>query len=365
MAFAITGMMEGARNYVEKVGSVTPGEKVLIVTQASQDDDVPSALAGAANQAGADVTIMVLEDIEPTVGSRIVGRDVPQELKDVVQHYDVVFDALLGFIHPNEEFINKPMMENGLRWVWPPYYSHTLNSDYSRFPPEIIFRMIEKDFAIIRDANRIRVTDPKGTDVTADIELNSMAWGMGKVRDVGGMAKGTFANPGGIIGQVHNLPDANGEAYFDNMDIATEPGDEPAYWRIEDSWVVEISGPRTEPWQRMAEEDEKATLFSEIMWGYNPKMPIRENWPEYEPVTRHAGVLHMAIGSPLSRGRGDPEKTSDHPLAHTHGLILEPSVYIDGEPIVEDGRLLRLDDPEIRELAGEFGDPDKVLAEAE
>jgi len=365
MTYEIAPMVEGAVNHLVDMGTVSPGESVLVLTQLSQDDQVPAAYAAAARQAGADATIMVVDDLEATVGTRIMGKDVPDHVKQAMWNYDVVVDALLNFIHPNEEFINKPMMENGLRWIWGPYRTKTLNAPYSRFPAELIYAMIEKDYEIVTNGDRIRVTDPKGTNISADIDTGFIASGTGVVRGLRSMHPGMFITPSGIIGQIHNLPNANGEVYFDNMDIATEPGDEPAHWRVEDSWIVEIDGPKTEPWQRMAEEDARATLFSEIMWSYNPKQSIKDNWPEYEPVTRHAGVVHMAIGSPPSRGGGDPEKTSSHPLAHTHGLLLEPSVYIDGEPIVEDGRLQRLDDPEIRELASKYGDPDEVLREVE
>jgi len=49
---------------------------------------------------------------------------------------------------------------------------------------------------------------------------------------------------------------------------------------------------------------------------------------------------------------------------HWDGVLLPPfSVSVDGRPIIENGRLKALDDPEIREEAQKFGNPDKVLAE--
>lgn len=365
MTYEITGMMEGARHYVRDIANVQPGERVLVLTDTNQDDDVAAAYAGAARQLRAEAAVLVIEEIEPTIDIRIMNKDIPRHVKDVVWNYDVVINALRGFIHPNEEFLNKPMMETGLRFVWGPQYSHTLNSEYSRFPPEIMYAMIQKDYEIQRNGQQYHVTDPKGTDIVADVVPGKLPHGTGTVTGARSMRKGGFITPGGIIGQVHNLPNANGDVYFDNMDIVTEPGDEPAHWRVEDSWVVEIDGPGTEPWQRMAEADAAATLFTEIMWAYNPKQSIRANWPRYEPVTRHAGVLHMAIGSPPSRGGGDPDRTSTHPLAHTHGLLLEPTLTIDGHTIIDEGRLTRLDDPEIRELARKYGNPDEVLSEVE
>jgi len=39
-------------------------------------------------------------------------------------------------------------------------------------------------------------------------------------------------------------------------------------------------------------------------------------------------------------------------------------IISDGVAIVERGRLKTLDDPEIREIAKKYGDPDRLLAEA-
>lgn len=73
--------------------------------------------------------------------------------------------------------------------------------------------------------------------------------------------------------------------------------------------------------------------------------------------------MHMAIGSPPSRARGDAETASTHHLAHTHGLLMKPTVYVDNEPIIIDGHAVVLDDPEIREIAKKYGDPDELLKE--
>jgi len=44
--------------------------------------------------------------------------------------------------------------------------------------------------------------------------------------------------------------------------------------------------------------------------------------------------------------------------------MFQSTILADGIPIVERGRLKALDDPEIRELASQYGEPDQVLAEA-
>lgn len=48
---------------------------------------------------------------------------------------------------------------------------------------------------------------------------------------------------------------------------------------------------------------------------------------------------------------------------HLDGLIVKPSIFLDGEPIMTDGHLVVLDLPEVREVAARFGDADELLRE--
>ena len=49
------------------------------------------------------------------------------------------------------------------------------------------------------------------------------------------------------------------------------------------------------------------------------------------------------------------------PRLSPDGAIFHSSVWIDGQPVTENGRLLLLQDPELRELAAQYGDPYELL----
>ncbi len=49
---------------------------------------------------------------------------------------------------------------------------------------------------------------------------------------------------------------------------------------------------------------------------------------------------------------------------HTHGHLLKCSLWVDEEPCIVDGRLVVFDDPEVRQVAAKYGDPDKLFEEA-
>jgi hypothetical protein len=46
---------------------------------------------------------------------------------------------------------------------------------------------------------------------------------------------------------------------------------------------------------------------------------------------------------------------------HLDGFVLNPTIEIDSDPVVERGKLTFLDDPEIRSVADKYGDPDRLL----
>jgi len=72
-------------------------------------------------------------------------------------------------------------------------------------------------------------------------------------------------------------------------------------------------------------------------------------------------VIHLAIGWSFHFHRGRPQP--ELPSNHRDFEIYLPTYYLDGVKIVDNGHLLALDDPEIREVAAKYGDPDLLLRE--
>ena len=83
------------------------------------------------------------------------------------------------------------------------------------------------------------------------------------------------------------------------------------------------------------------------------------NAPEFERE-RAAGTTYLGIDGTGPGGQIDRTKPG---FSHLDMIFDTPSVYIDGNIIVKDRRLLLLEDPELLEFAKKFGDPKKVLAQ--
>ena len=364
MSYKLTDLMEGAMNFVQGYGNVRRGEEVLVLTETAQDPLLSEAYAAAVRALGAKVYVLVMEEMRPKFGHRLFEDQIPPLLVQAFASVDVCINALRSFIHTNDGWLNRACIENGSRWIWPPLTVKELASPYGRFPAELAFALARKDYEKVARSKEVKVTDPKGTDITANIDLVYTVKGYaGMVRGAQTMIPGAWVGPNPVIGFIHRIPNARGTVYADMNELDLRKLDQPFSWEVEDGWVVKVEGETTEPWQEMIKEDKKFGLFSEIMWTYNPKQNIDEVWPDYDSITRKTGIVHMAIGSPPSRARGDMETASTHHLAHTHLLLIKPTVYVDDEPIIIDGHAVVLDDPEIRELAKKFGDPDELLSE--
>jgi hypothetical protein len=84
--------------------------------------------------------------------------------------------------------------------------------------------------------------------------------------------------------------------------------------------------------------------------------------PETSPALWHRGkhnhpsVFHFHLG-------GSKEVTGyDYQyMWHVSVELDSPTFYIDGEPLLQNGRFAVLDDQKIREMAAAYGDPDDLL----
>jgi hypothetical protein len=81
-----------------------------------------------------------------------------------------------------------------------------------------------------------------------------------------------------------------------------------------------------------------------------------------------SGVIHIGIGT-IPLGENEPwAQENGHLYGHIHLHLYLPTLEIhrpDGEVIsvIEKGRLTALDNPEVRDLAAEHGDPEELLRE--
>jgi hypothetical protein len=360
-----TDIIEGVQNYVVNWARVQRGEHVLVVADSIADRMVVDLIAAVAKGQGANVVVAWIDfnprqtqGAGPIIGAALQGADKLLRLNFALSHDKDTSQALQEY----------GVSMYGVCNPVPQFFA----SEAARFPVELTHAILHKTLEIVwrEKVTTVRVTDPKGTDVQAkgyakdwggDYMNSALRW------DMPGVYPRTF--PGAIVGLVPPFA-GEGVAIFDaysGIGICQEP----LKLTFEDNHCTHIEGGiEASKLRSMIRGIPGGNFLCEIMFGLNPK--IRSNAPlDQKPIPneaeRRAGNLHIGMGNrPLWSWVFEEMKGVKGPYRQSHldGFLVKPSVYVNGEPIIEGGHLTILDDPQVREVAKKYGDPEELLAEA-
>lgn len=368
-------------------GATKPGDRVLIGVDSQTDPDLPLAVATALREMGASVDIVTAQ-VEP----------------------DRRFEALdeLRVSMRREPWANNPRRWEGLPWVEElartrgydllihgkggaiPRVSHR----YEGFPwvvrdhfdapsnlfPRDVHRLInEKTWSRITSnaGSRLHLTDPEGTSLSLTILAAPFTdagrhdygltpkWGhlmahpptpIEREDDTTGVIAGTLSHFG---------------RPFPRIEVA-----------IENARMTGIrgGGDYGAAWQGL-EDESRGTQYPsfpepglfwiwEIAIGTNPKIVRPANIEMlssggFEWERRRAGIIHCGIGT---RWRSSEEVWAGERgllYGHLHVHLMKPTLLVETPreevPVIVDGRLAAYDDPDVRDLAAQYGDPDQLL----
>ena len=347
--------MQGTRNWLGKHAGIQSGERVLVLGTTRSETDVINLVAAVCRELGAEVTISIIEHSDlphPGPGKIMAEAFKATDVVLRVGHVMCFHDAMT----------QTALLDYGMRMsaLSPPGNMELLASPAARFPLDLFYLLAYKVYQQVRAGSVIRVTDPKGTDITARYtgeDVGGEQWVWDPVRStVPGDAPGTF--PPGVCGLLPEPGSGNGVLLFDGY-VGMGRLKEPIKLTIENGWCTRIDGgSEARLLKNITKGVENVMYFTELMWGLNPKTNADiDVKPMALDAERHAGILHAAIGNSTGMGGKVYSKL------HLDGLIEWPTVYIDGVELIKDGRLVALEDPEIIEAAREYGDPAKVLAD--
>ncbi|MFB6108692.1 MAG: aminopeptidase [Haloplanus sp.] len=193
-----------------------------------------------------------------------------------------------------------------------------LDADY-----ETIARHCRETLAQVEDAEEIRVTTPKGTDLT--VEPGERAWrsDTGLVHEAGDFsnlpagevfvspetATGTYVVDGTMM--PHGLLDAGQELRFE----------------VADGYVTDISDDAVRQQVETGAEAVGRDAYNLAELGIGTNVGVTELVGSVLLDEKAAGTVHVAIGDDAGIG-GDTEA----PL-HLDGIIREPTVWADGERV--------------------------------
>jgi len=333
-------MMKGARKIVEVCTAVTPGEKVVIVTDSSLVE-IADVLAAAAHEREAEVVIAVMA---PT---GVDGAEPPRAVVEAMKAADVAILPVSYSISHSE----------GVREA---LASGTRVAALSAFTKDMMVRGgIDADFPKLRPlcdavaaamgkAREAVLTTPAGTDVRLNLAGRPGNSHPCIVGDRGVLprpihdARMRVARPGkytAIPNVEANISPvaAEGVIVFDGSIPNLRMGvvDAPVVVEVRGGSIVRISGGKQASilrgiWHRQA--DPSVYNIAQLAVGLNPECTAFTG----VFLNDHGawGTVHIGIGTSASLGG-----STQSPM-HLDGMMYAPTLLLDGRPIVENGEVV-------------------------
>ncbi|MFB6303858.1 MAG: aminopeptidase [Haloferacaceae archaeon] len=301
-----------AETAVHECLGVTPGESVAVVT----DDErrrIGDLLYEVAAETTADATLVVYppgdqhgEEPPAPVAAAMRGADAfvaptTKSLSHTRARGEATEAGVRGATMPG---ITEPVMVAGL------------DADYGA-----IADACDRVYEQVADADAVRVTTPAGTDVT--VEPGDRTW----LKDTGAVREpGSFSNL--PAGEVFVSPEtANGTYVVDGTMMPHGRLDDPIRFEVEDGYVTEVSDEAVREELETAADQVGDAAYNLAELGIGTNVGVTDLVGSVLLDEKAAGTVHLAVGDDASIG-GDV----DAPV-HMDGIILDPTVYADGEEV--------------------------------
>jgi len=314
-------LMSAARIAVNDCMAVKKGENVLIITDEPLRN-IGYALWEAARESGAEA--ILTEIISPKSN----GEEPPPPVAELMKLVDAVLIPTSKSLSHTDA--RRSASKEGVRIATLPGITEdtmirTLNADYKK-----IAERSDKLADIISRGSEVRITTEKGTDINLVIE------GRDGSSDTGLNHKaGDFSNlPAGEAYVAPLEGKSKGVVVFDgSMAGVGKLEGEVIKVEVEDGFATEITGGKgaEKLLSIMKPFGKLAFNLAELGIGTHDKALITGSVLEDEKAI---GTIHIAFGDNKSMG-GTVRVAS-----HLDGVVMSPSVTVDGEEIMKDGKLL-------------------------
>lgn len=356
----------GIHNYVVNWAGVRRGEEVVVLADGmSADELVVESVASVASAQGAHVNVVWIPyNPIPVQGA---GKSVSYALMQA----DKVFRLCWAVSHDKSSAYSYQMYGTSFFGCARPQRDF-FASRAATFPIELTFAIARRQIERIWEFGRghvVRVVHPNGTDLRAygdpedwvvdGVKPLSRRRGWLEPKDIPGAYPNNF--PGIVVGLV---PPHGGQGMVKYESFAGIGATPDMTLTFDEGRAIQIrGGVEAARLRELIQGVPGGNTMVEIMWGLHPKIradaPI-DQVPIPTEAERFAGNLHVAIGNRPWFGHVMRLEQS-RVQRHLDGFMRKPSVYIDDEPIIENGYPLVLQDAEVRKVAAKYGDPDELL----
>lgn len=314
-------LMPAASRIVREVIGVDEKTRVVVVTDEGRYG-VGRAFSMACRAIGAQTVLVLM----PMTGEH--GREPPATVAAAMQAAEVVFaPTTYALTHTRARMeasakgsrvvilrgVDEEMMIQGAMTV-----------DFQKLK-RTTARLEER----LSSADEIDVTSAEGTAVTFKVTGRSAFALDGYFHENTGFA----VLPPGEVPLSPLEGTTNGTIVFDYSMDSLGKLSQPLTLRVKEGVVQSVTGAPEEVQavESLFADDATARNIAEFAIGTNPNARLIGNLAEDK---KRSGTVHFAIGDSMSLG-GRVESS-----VHLDGLMLRPTVRVDGQAVVEDGRLL-------------------------
>lgn len=322
MSEILKALYDAAAMALSKSMNVAKSDKVTVIYDCSTEN-IAAAFESAAKDSGFDLT---LRKIEPTGRN---GADPDPETCAVISSFDVVI-AITKFSLTHCAAIRKAREAGKIRGASLPGITDDLFARSMCVDPEVLCKYASMWMnRYSAGTHKVRVTNEAGTDISFTIGSLPMKNDCAMFHE-----PGLFGNiPGGEVFTAPDPGTAEGRIVIDGS-IGSFDDMEKMPWPfavidVRGGRAVEFISPRAKALEEILEmSGENAFVLAEFGIGTNPGLSLSGNLLEDEKVK---GTIHFAFGNNRSFG-GTNE-------AHVHidGMILSPTLEIDGVVVIEKG----------------------------
>jgi leucyl aminopeptidase (aminopeptidase T) len=318
-------LMRGARRIVEYNAQVKSGEKVLIITDFSEQIPHAQALAGAVWEVGAEPIISVI------VPRKVHGREPPEPVAESMKKADVILLPIsVSITHTSA---TKAALAEGARVIVLTDITDGLMSeggieaDFEEIKP-----LCEKVAKLLTDTNLVRLTSPRGTNLTMNLDGRKGNAHTGLAREPGtaSTVPDIEANISPIEGSGEGVFVADASIPYYQIGVLREP----VVFTIKEGKVVKIEGEdqaRTISNMMEAQKNPNVYNLAQLAFGLNPECTMSGLTLDDEGVY---GTAHIGIGTSIVLG-GEVMASM-----HSDAVMWEPTLEADGKVVLKDGEWL-------------------------
>jgi leucyl aminopeptidase (aminopeptidase T) len=314
-----------ARKLVEEVMLTKPGENVVITADTSSDMRVVNATATAAFAAQAIPTVVLYPSQKTAV------MEPPAPVAGAIRHADVWIEYAVAYLLHTQAY--KEALKHGARYIClTGMDTMMMVKTIGRVQYDKLLKMGRLLCEIIQKADKVEVYSPAGTHL--------IAFNQGRRTRQSGKLADTKGEPIMLGGQISWCPmeeTINGKLVFDGaLWPPAELGklNNPVELTVKDGVVTEVHGGAE---SRIFDQwlahfnDPNMYRIAHYSLGFNPG--VTQPTGRIVEDERVFGCIELGIGSQGGQIMGKTWSAA----SHTDGVILNPTILLDGAVMEKDG----------------------------